>query len=301
MLHGNLRIPAPIITELYFKPSSIAPPKLPVTLATDSERWKMGFLFLFTILTFSPLIEAKCFNPDRTIASSAVPCNSNSATFCCASDAICLSTGYCLSAITQPFTLYRGSCTDSGWGSFCAYYCVNYDTGSNAPIVSVGLNNDSRAIYCCGYQGEHNNGTKCSNGDTPFILDDGEMIFGRAALVNVTTNRPDPSTTGTANTTCGNDERSSSQNKNITLGLGVGVPLGVVALCAVAWALIERRRTRRHQPTIPGFAQVTGQVYVPPRRKSGPTELDQPSSTTSDTLIQGSPLVEIMGSESHRH
>lgn len=78
------------------------------------------------IFIFAALIEATCYNPDRTVASNAVPCSSDNATFCCGTGAICLSTGYCLGATTQPYTLYRGSCTDSGWGSFCAYYCGRF-------------------------------------------------------------------------------------------------------------------------------------------------------------------------------
>ncbi|KAJ6098904.1 hypothetical protein N7467_000439 [Penicillium canescens] len=254
------------------------------------------------IFIFAALIEATCYNPDRTVASNAAPCSSDNTTFCCGTGSICLSTGYCLSATTQPFTLYRGSCTDSGWGSFCAYYCVNYQTGSNAPIVSVGLNNESRAAYCCGYQSENNNATRCSNGDAPFVLDDGEMIFGRAALVNVTASRPEPSTTGTTNPKDGNEGNgeTSSHNSTTAIGVGVGVPLGILVLCGVAWALIERRRSRRRQSTMSGAAQATGQVYMPPQRKYGPTELYQPTNTNSDTLIHGSPLAEVMGSEARR-
>jgi hypothetical protein len=86
----------------------------------------LSFQSAAIIFTFAAVTEATCFNPDRTIATNAVPCGSNNTTFCCASGAICLSTGYCLSVTTQPLTLYRGSCTDSAWGSFCAYYCGSF-------------------------------------------------------------------------------------------------------------------------------------------------------------------------------
>lgn len=281
-------------------------------------------IFIFA----GPIEAATCYNPDRTIASNSVPCGSDNTTSCCTTGAICLSTGYCLSVTTQPFTLYRGSCTDSKWGDSCAYYCgswlsistpdsqteltpvwriVNYLTGSNAPIVSVGLNDNSRAIYCCGYQSENNNATRCSNGDAPFVLEDGNMIFGRAALVNATASQLNPSTTsglvasitGATNTTSGNDECFSSHNNSTAIGVGVGVPLGVLALCAVAWALTERRRSRRNQRTETGATQAMEQVYMPPRRKYGPTELDHPTSTNSDSLVP-SPVVEIMGSDARR-
>jgi hypothetical protein len=128
------------------------------------------------------------------------------------------------------------------------------------------------------------------------------MIFGRAALVNVTASRPEPSTTGTTNTKGGNEGNgeTSSHNSTTAVGVGVGVPLGILALCGVAWALIERRRSRRRQSTMSGVAQATEQVYMPPQRKYGPTELYQPTNTNSDTLIHGSPLAEVMGSEARR-
>jgi hypothetical protein len=184
---------------------------------------------------------------------------------------------------------------------------VNYQTGSNAPIVSVGLNGNSRAIYCCGYQSEYNNATRCSNGDAPFVLEDGDMIFGRAALFNATAGRLNSSSTGvsiastteTTNTASGNEECPSPHSNSTVIGVGVGVPLGVLALCAVAWALSERRRSRSNQRIEARVTQETGQVYMPPRRKCGPTELDHPTSTNSDSLVH-SPAVEIMGSEAPR-
>lgn len=181
---------------------------------------------------------------------------------------------------------------------------MNYETGSNAPIVSVGLNSNSRAIYCCGYQSEHNNATRCSNGDAPFVLDDGDIIFGRAALANVTARGLDPSTTsgsiasatGTTSTQAGN-EQCTLQDHSTAIGVGVGVSLGVLALGALTWALIERRQNRRSRPSTSGVDPATRQAYIPSRRKTGPTELDQPSSANSDTLVNGSSVVEIMGSE----
>jgi hypothetical protein len=79
----------------------------------------VAIAFIFT----GPIEATTCYNPDRTTASNSVPCGSDNTTFCCTTGAICLSTGYCLSVTTQPFMLYRGSCTNSEWGSSCAYYC----------------------------------------------------------------------------------------------------------------------------------------------------------------------------------
>lgn len=103
--------------------------------------------------------------------------------------------------------------------------------------------------------------------------------------------------TGTSETKEGN-EQPSSHDHSTAIGVGVGVPLGVLMVCALIWALIERQQNRQRQASMTGVVQATDQVYIPPRRKTGPTELDQPSSTNSGTMIHGSPAVEIMGSES---
>ncbi|KAJ0420542.1 hypothetical protein BJY00DRAFT_284049 [Aspergillus carlsbadensis] len=247
-----------------------------------------------------------CYNPDRTISSNAVPCSSDDDTFCCGSGAICLSSGYCLGVTTQPYSLYRGSCTDSGWGDFCAYYCVNFLTGTNAPITSVGTNDDGRAIYCCGYQSANQTTDECANGDAPFVLEDGEMVFGRAALADASEDPSSSATTSTSPTsTSGREPESSTcSNNDVAIGAGVGVPLGVLALSAVAWALLERRRRAK---TVAGVGNGSGaehghgrvrEVFVPPQRKTVPTELDQETTSSSpDTLIHGREVVELMGSE----
>ncbi|RDW70887.1 uncharacterized protein DSM5745_08398 [Aspergillus mulundensis] len=238
-----------------------------------------------------------CYNPDRTTSPTAVPCTSATQTFCCGPDAICLSPGYCLSVSAQPYTLYRGSCTDSGWGDFCAYYCVNYRTATNAPIVSVGSNDDGRAIYCCGAGAQANQTdqtTSCENGDEPFVLEDGEMVFGRAALAGVGNSTVSDDDSGSGSTDAnssgtGGDGRGSSEgacsNNDVAIGAGVGVPLGVLALSAVCWALLERRK-RTHAVMGPvgigalgqaggeGVSVQTQLFHVPPQQKGRPTELD---------------------------
>ncbi|KAL4905021.1 hypothetical protein BDW74DRAFT_153981 [Aspergillus multicolor] len=249
-----------------------------------------------------------CYNPDRTTSSNSVPCTSSNETFCCGSNAICISSGYCLSVTAQPYTLYRGSCTDSGWGDFCAYYCVNYRTATNAPIVSVGTNDDGRAIYCCGGQSS-NSSSSCENGDDPFVLEDGEMIFGVAALADATSDSNANSTASDSGSDSnsggadggqdgsGSSSESNCSNNDVAIGAGVGVPLGVLALSAVAWALLERRKRLKPAGTGDVYASGAGdtgipvqtqQVYVPPPQKGHPTELD---------AVGKARISEIMGSE----
>ncbi|KAJ5689916.1 hypothetical protein N7462_004308 [Penicillium macrosclerotiorum] len=158
-------------------------------------------------------------------------------------------------------------------------------------------------MYCCGYQSANSNSTRCANGDAPFVLEDGAMIFGRAALSNASTG----STTETTNTTCasdGNAESSSSHssgnNNSTAIGVGVGVPLGILALCAVAWALVERRRGKQRQSIMSGGAQMTAPGFMSQRRQKGPTELYSPKHTSSDSATHEPAVAEMMGPEA-RH
>jgi hypothetical protein len=186
---------------------------------------------------------------------------------------------------------------------------VNFLTGTNAPITSVGTNDDGRAIYCCGYQSANQTTDECANGDRPFVLEDGEMVFGRAALADATedgnsSSSTTTSTSPTATETDASTDSATCSNNDVAIGAGVGVPLGVLALSAVAWALLERRRRVKTVAGV-GIGSEIGrgpghvrEVFVPPQRKTRPTELDQETASSSpDTLNHGREVVELMGSE----
>ncbi|KAI7780710.1 hypothetical protein LA080_015607 [Diaporthe eres] len=66
-----------------------------------------------------------CFNPDGSAEPYAVPCASEGESHCCSgASGICLSNGYCME-YQQPFAIWRGSCTDSTWGSAnCPKVCT---------------------------------------------------------------------------------------------------------------------------------------------------------------------------------
>jgi hypothetical protein len=170
----------------------------------------------------------------------------------------------------------------------------------------VGTNDDGRAIYCCGYQSANQTTDECADGDAPFVLEDGEMVFGRAALADASEDKDSSSSTATSTspTATGIDANTDSatcSNNDVAIGAGVGVPLGVLALSAVAWALLERRRRVK---TVAGVGMAehehgrVREVFIPPQRKTRPTELDQETASSSpDTLIHGREVVELMGSE----
>src|SRR3569833_41727 len=53
-----------------------------------------------------------------------VTCTNNDNTNCCGDGSICLSNGFCLSTLYQPYSIGRGSCTDPKWGPNCTRQCI---------------------------------------------------------------------------------------------------------------------------------------------------------------------------------
>ncbi|KAL4887668.1 hypothetical protein BJY04DRAFT_212696 [Aspergillus karnatakaensis] len=272
-------------------------------------RFAIAAIF-FTALPLSAQGQT-CYNPDRTISSSSTPCSADSNTFCCGDDSICLSTGYCLSVTSQPYQLYRGACTNSSWGDFCAYYCVNYRTATRAPITTVGTNADGRAIYCCGEASGNQTTSECSNGDPPFILEDGELVFGRAALADASSNSTS-SSNGNGNGSGDEDSPadsdsdsdaegtcSSSTCHSTAIGAGVGVPLGVLALSAIAWALLERRRRIGAAAGVgAGTSETPRNEHFASDKKFGAAQLSEaPSPDRPGTYLHGAAISEMAASE----
>ncbi|PWY69043.1 hypothetical protein BO94DRAFT_527598 [Aspergillus sclerotioniger CBS 115572] len=216
-------------------------------------------IMLLTILPLTLLISLTtartCYHPDKSIATSNVPCTSDSTTFCCDSGAICMTNGYCIGVGSQPYLLFRGACTDQDWGDNCPSHCANKNPTGGAPIIGIGSDSSGNSKYCCGFQVKNNGSSECVDGDTAFTLDDGEMILGKAALENVTSSSSSSATstsTGTMSTATvvetmcsASDNGSHCGTSNATaVGAGVGVPLGVLAVSAAIWALWERGRRR---------------------------------------------------------
>ncbi|KAL3482287.1 hypothetical protein BJX99DRAFT_252994 [Aspergillus californicus] len=246
------------------------------------------------VAIFAALTSAQtCYHPDHTTASTAVPCSADNST-CCEPGSICLSSGYCLS--DQP-----GCCAVSRLlhglrlGRFLRGYLVNYRTGDDAPLTSIGLNDDGRAIYCCGYGSDSGSSTSttCADGDAPFVLEDGEIIYSRAALADVNTNSTDsdscPTADPTAGGSSGDDPGSHCSSNDTAIGPGVGVPLGVLALSAVAWALWERRRRRQSVCACACACAAIRVLYAPAAKRSD--GVGSVYELEWCTMIQGTPCL----------
>lgn len=131
----------------------------------------------------------------------------------------------------------------------------------------------------------------CPQKKKNFQLEDGYILPGRAVLENVTSldaapADSDPAAPSSNDTSNSLPSSSNSHNthRDVAIGAGVGIPLAVMALAALIWALWERRRATRFRhaafsaPVVsslpPGFARTPSGVRS---KNSGPTELGQQS------------------------
>ncbi|KUI70575.1 hypothetical protein VM1G_11698 [Cytospora mali] len=206
------------------------------------------------------IVTATCYYPDGTIAED-MPCASEGITHCCAKDSICMSNGYCLGTYPNAYILARGSCTDYGWQLPCPQNCIdpeynNLAGGDN--IIFVGGTNAESYRYCCGRVVAYNNTVACEKNQSSFSLGDSEMLFGYAALENASISSATSTSSCTSVSTCNtlgpsytanSTNGSRSENDNARIAVGIGVPLGIIALLAVAWGFWERRKRINTKPT----------------------------------------------------
>ncbi|PYI24417.1 hypothetical protein BO99DRAFT_298675, partial [Aspergillus violaceofuscus CBS 115571] len=190
-----------------------------------------------------------CYYPSGAIADDNVPCSSDEYTSCCGSTDLCLSNGLCLSVTHQPYVLSRGACTDPQWGTGCSQYCQDNNPTGGCSIINLKYY-DGVSTYCCGTPVANNDSeVVCPDNASSFEVQTGHAMVGYAMLANVST--LDATTT---TTTCSSSNETSTlanatasctkgvSSHDAAIGAGVGVPLGVIALASIVWALFERRR-----------------------------------------------------------
>ncbi|RAH51179.1 uncharacterized protein BO95DRAFT_492375 [Aspergillus brunneoviolaceus CBS 621.78] len=231
-----------------------------------------------------------CYYPSGAIADDNVPCSSDEYTSCCGSTDLCLSNGLCLSVTHQPYVLSRGACTDPQWATGCSQYCQDNNPTGGCSIINLKYYNGV-STYCCGTPVANNESSVvCPDNASSFEVPTGHAMVGYAMLANVST--LDATTTTTTSRSSNETSTLASSTASCTkgaschdaaIGAGVGVPLGVIALASIVWALFERRRATAGRaglsaPNASQSAQIyTQQLLVPSSQHFGgpaPTELD---------------------------
>lgn len=106
----------------------------------------------------------------------------------------------------------------------CDNNAASDNQNAGCAIIPFHANGDD-STYCCNAIVSNGSAAVCDNDRDPFKLASGTVIPGRAYLSNLTTK-----------------DSGNNNNRDVAIGAGVGVPLGVLFLTALGWALFERRK-----------------------------------------------------------
>ncbi|OQE89388.1 hypothetical protein PENNAL_c0014G02924 [Penicillium nalgiovense] len=269
-------------------------------------------LFIFVYLVAA---NKTCYFPGGDVAIDDVPCFPGDADSpCCSKSSLCLSNGFCY-GLSQPYALSRGSCTNKNWPangacddkcsdgkqiSFKSDFYSNQKPNSLFLVAATERRNsgcalplyryiDKKPYYCADSVTVNSTGDTACHAGSPFTLENAELITDKAALANYTSSTSSDTgsnSTSNSNTTLSGDPKKGN---DVAVGAGVGVPLGVLLLTALAWALFERRKRLSVQAMVEGlqsqvvetaaYRNMQGQtpVYNPPSELSAykpPQELE---------------------------
>ncbi|GKZ38924.1 hypothetical protein AbraIFM66950_011498, partial [Aspergillus brasiliensis] len=156
---------------------------------------------------------------------------------------------------------------------------INKDGGCS--IINL-LYENGVSTYCCGTPISNGSEVICPHGNS-FEVATGKMLFGYAALANSTTvdasagnNTCVSSSSSSSAVNSSSSVGSSSSSRDTAIGVGVGVPLGVIAGASLVWAFWERREKKRLQRPSGGGSLVMDQGYSAPfvKTQRPPVELE---------------------------
>ncbi|RJE24081.1 hypothetical protein PHISCL_03570 [Aspergillus sclerotialis] len=216
---------------------------------------------LYFTLPASVFASPPCYWPDGTLAKDYTSCGEDT-NQCCSKESICLTNGYCMSMVFS-FNLSRATCKDRTWRTCknpCAEVTDRQNGGCALPFWGT-INGE--AAYCPDSIVPNATGVGCSDGTEPFTVGPASIITNKAALegascavdplnpkigatqaATATHTSSFPTATNGTGSSCNSDSGSSdnSNSKNAAIGAGVGVPLGVISLATIGWALAERKK-----------------------------------------------------------
>ncbi|KAL3433642.1 hypothetical protein BDV09DRAFT_186519 [Aspergillus tetrazonus] len=189
-----------------------------------------------------------CYKLDGSEASDHAPCGTGDSVNCCHEDDICLSNGLCYQ---------QGNRGMAG-----------YNRGSGIAIVKISFEDEPQ--YCCGSVNTQSGGSdnddeeddngeaSCEFGD-PFTIPAGTAIPDIAGLSSTL----EPHADGNAEDSSDTDSHSKSQTPArmttpLAIALGVGIPLGLILMGFILWAVWERRRRQLRDEEIERVSGVDG-------------------------------------------
>ncbi|KAJ5604730.1 hypothetical protein N7510_009884 [Penicillium lagena] len=241
-----------------------------------------------------------CYFPNGQPAPGTVPCTSDEVSWCCGTDDICLSNGYCMDVL-QPYVLSRGSCTSDSWASGCPSYCQEKEFSTmGCSIINLAFE-DGVATYCCGTPVIDGDRIVCPYEYDAFQLNDASILPGRAVLANVsslsapsTSSASNSSTSFSGNTTTNTPTSSSSTSTShdVAIGAGLGIPLGLIAMASLLWAFWERKRANKLSKAL-----MVAATAPPPGYGGSPQSRLMNSNSRPSELSDQRQNIELMGRE----
>ncbi|KAI1266175.1 hypothetical protein F5Y18DRAFT_382674 [Xylariaceae sp. FL1019] len=259
---------------LLIEPVSDGSPILPsiAMMLIQSRPYGSWLLFVINFIAcFYSSATATCFNvrgdPWSFVSSEPVeewlPCNSTAeVTNCCGPRDYCMGNGLCMDAVVDNFISQQG-CTSEDWEEPCHNWCK----GTQPTLAGLVFlwKCDEHQTYCCS-----SDTTKscCSDeGVEQFVLQVGLDLHHPPSTT--TTTKTSPTTTATdsptstaststrgANSTVSQGEdtiptsnataRSSSSDRNLAIGLGVGGVFGLGIIAAICFFSVQIRRKRKN-------------------------------------------------------
>jgi hypothetical protein len=122
---------------------------------------------------------------------------------------------------------------------------------------------DNTPYYCANAVTLNSSGNLGCYAGSPFTLNSGKLVWDKAALTNYTlidnssksTSNSSSSSSNPASNTNGtlNNKNTNGNDHDVAIGAGVGVPLGVLLLTALGWALYERKKRHSLQALVAGL------------------------------------------------
>lgn len=268
-------------------------------------------LLLAPLLIASVNAAATCWYPDnKTSEPTHVPCNQtiSTASACCDPNDSCSVSGFCLGA--SGF-VYRGSCTDQSWGSancpnqfeqclkseietqagvrksrLMMSLCIDPETQKPEPfwaaVWSCAEPGGAPTKFCCSFGTESCCNSSFTLGTTGVAFKPGLDAFVQSISAAAVSSAMASATTGTtaspAQATASQNSQGVQANCTSTgddlgtkIGVGVGVPLGVLAIGVLSF-LFWRESRRRNIGA--GISLVdlkgAGEAYRSPQPWKGP-------------------------------
>ena len=293
-------------------------------------RWRTVLSFICLHLLTGSVLARSCYYPNGNLAPADVPCGDDESvdTHCCNKGSICLENRLCLN-VANPYVLSRQSCTSQDWTGSCPSQCtkrkflnfvqtrtpaLTHSTDTRDGAVSIFLLTEDvprrQFSYCCSQVestgAEGANATCIYDDEGPFTIEDSNMLYGFAKLQGVqdpSTNTTSPTPANTTNdmgsSSSHTDNSGNSHKREVAIGAGVGVPLGVIAAAAIAWGFYERMQRRKALNTAAAApVPFTGELQpmmkddlypTPPPPPAGPAPVELEQRNHQVPELQGTP------------